>query len=565
VIDEGLVFIGPSPRVIAAMGSKMRAKLIALEAGVPVVPGYMRRSARRDHVLLARARIGYPLLLKASAGGGGKGMRVVRRAEDLHDGLQAARREARGAFGDDTLVLERYLERPRHIEIQILGDRHGNLVHLFERECSIQRRYQKIIEEAPSVALDDALREKMGQAASRWAAPSATTAPGTVEFILDERGAFYFLEVNTRLQVEHPVTEEITGVDLVRAQILVAEGHPLALTQATLRREGAALECRLYAEDPAAGFLPSTGRLVDWHVPAQEGLRVEAGVEAGQEVSIHYDPMIAKIITRGADRAEATRRMIRALRGLSVHGVQTNRQFLIDVLSHPAWSAGQLHTHFLEEHRDARFGAPPGDALRRRAAAAATAAAWLRRRDQRALLPSVSPGFRNNLYRAPQVDFTIGDEALSVSYTALGGDRLRLRPGGDGDAEVWALRGWEGGALCWREESTGIQRRARLVESRNHWYYQDIDGAVSLREAPRFVEPGAAAVEGACVAPMPGKVVLIRVTAGQQVEPGEVLVILEAMKMEHPVQAPRAGQVRAVLVEPGQQVEVDAPLITLDD
>ena len=353
VADAGRVFIGPTPDAIRAMGSKKEAKALVAKAGVPVVPGY--DGADQDPaVLAAKAKeIGFPVLLKASAGGGGKGMKRVDEAGQLEAAIESAKREAMSSFGDDVLLVEKYVERPRHVEIQIFGDAHGNVVHLFERECSIQRRHQKVLEESPSPALDEALRAKMGEAAVEAGKAIGYRNAGTVEFILGQDGSFYFLEVNTRLQVEHPVTEGVTGLDLVREQLRVAEGHPLSFTQGSLEMRGAALEARVYAEDPAGGFLPQSGPVIDWHLPELEGVRVDAGVESGSEVGIHYDPMLAKIITVGADRVEATRRMRRALRALSVQGLTTNRAFLLKVLEHPAYLEGAIHTHFIEEHAEA--------------------------------------------------------------------------------------------------------------------------------------------------------------------------------------------------------------------
>jgi 3-methylcrotonyl-CoA carboxylase alpha subunit len=561
VLDAGLTWVGPHPEAIAQMGSKMRAKMIALEAGVPVVPGYSG-DEQSEEVLLARAEmIGYPLLIKASAGGGGKGMRVVRDAAHLRERLAAARREAISGFGDGALVLERYLERPRHVEFQILGDKHGNLLHLHERECSIQRRYQKIIEEAPSVALSPELRSKMGAAAVQMGRALGYDNAGTVEFILDDRGAFYFLEVNTRLQVEHPITEEITGVDLVRQQLRVAQGYALDMDQDKIPRRGAAVECRLYAEDTAAGFLPSTGRMSAWSVPQIEGLRVDTGVQAGGEVSVHYDPMLAKLITWAPTRAEATQKMIGALKRTRVHGVRTNRQFLIDTLSHPRYEAGDLHTHFVQEHMQAAMQASPSEALLRRAAQAAVVAGWLERQRRRAHLPQVASGFRNNFYEAPRVSMVHGDRRLEVGYRALGAGRVSLLL--DGQEEVWTGCSWQGGQLMWTEQATGLRRRAWLEADGGRWYYQGLDGEVGLKQEPRFQEPGAELPQGACAAPMPGKVLELRVEPGHPVEAGQVLLILEAMKMEHPVQAPQAGVIQEVLVQVGQQVEVDTPLVVL--
>ncbi|MBI3158304.1 MAG: acetyl-CoA carboxylase biotin carboxylase subunit [Chloroflexi bacterium] len=350
VEDAGLVFIGPPADAIARMGDKAAARALMEQNGVPVVPG---AQALPDDSALAKAAraIGYPVLVKAAAGGGGKGMRVVHKPGDLAESAAAARREALHAFGDDRLILEKYLAHSRHIEFQILADRHGNTLHLFERECSIQRRHQKVIEETPSPLLDDALRRAMGAAAVAAARAVDYTNAGTVEFIVDpDTRAFYFLEMNTRLQVEHPITEAVTGLDLARWQIRIAAGEPLPFTQDNLHQRGHAIECRLYAEDPASGFLPAAGRLLHFQPPSGPGVRVDSGVQTGSEVGVHYDPLLAKLIVHAEDRPAALQRMQTALAETIALGLATNREFLQDVLAHPVFIAGQAATRFIEDH-----------------------------------------------------------------------------------------------------------------------------------------------------------------------------------------------------------------------
>ncbi|MHC5113054.1 MAG: acetyl-CoA carboxylase biotin carboxylase subunit [Planctomycetota bacterium] len=363
--DAGVTFIGPTPEAIRSMGDKVVAKALMREAGVPVVPGAeLDPDADAEAIAAAADDVGYPLLVKAAAGGGGKGMRVVESAGALADAMASAQREAQAAFGDPRVFLERYVPRARHVEFQIFGDTHGHSVHLFERECSVQRRHQKIIEEAPSPALTPELRERMGAAAVDAARAIGYVNAGTVEFMLDDDGAFYFLEVNTRLQVEHPVTELTIHEDLVRAQILVASGAPLPFTGLT--QQGHAVECRIYAEDAERDFMPSTGVIEQYLPPMGPGVRVDSGVAAGSEVTVHYDPMLAKLITWGADRDEALARMVHALDRYVVVGVTTNIPFLREVLEHEAFRAGALHTHFLDEHGlpAARDGDdPPVEAL----------------------------------------------------------------------------------------------------------------------------------------------------------------------------------------------------------
>jgi acetyl/propionyl-CoA carboxylase alpha subunit len=347
VREAGLVFIGPMGEAIRKMGSKIRARAIMQLAGVPIVPGY--EGGIDADFGEAAGTIGYPLLLKAAAGGGGKGMRIVREPQDLSDALESAQREAEKAFGDPTIFLEKYVEHARHIEFQIFGDAHGNVVHLFERECSTQRRHQKIIEETPSPLLDDELRQRMGEAAVTAAQAVAYHNAGTIEFIADpQTREFYFLEMNTRLQVEHPITEMVTGLDLVKLQIKVALGEPLPFNQSQITARGHAIECRVYAEDTANGFLPAVGSVLLAKFPSMPGVRVDAGIETGDEVSIHYDPMIAKIIAYGQDRADAIHKLDVALRNIVILGVTTNVRFLRDVLAHPAFQRGEVTTNFIE-------------------------------------------------------------------------------------------------------------------------------------------------------------------------------------------------------------------------
>ena len=573
-LKAGLRFIGPPPEAIAAMGSKIEAKARALAAGVPIVPGASGDDQDTD-ALAARARaLGFPLLLKASAGGGGRGMRIVRADLGLEDAIEAARREALGAFGDGALMIERYIERPRHIEIQILGDAHGKVVHLFERECSIQRRHQKIIEETPSPALDARLRARMGEAAVALGRAIGYQSAGTVEFILGADGGFYFLEVNTRLQVEHPITEAITGLDLVEWQLRIAMGEPIPFDQSDLKAQGAAVECRIYAEDPDAGFLPATGRLVDWHLPDDmPGLRLDSGVEAGLQIPVHYDPMLAKLIAHGADRQEAHRRMIRALRRFSILGPTTNRAFLLRVLQHPAYQAGDLSTHFIDDHL-AEPAPAPGEPLLR-AAIIATLAGWADRRQRRDLLPGVEVGFRNNPFMDQSDSWRVGGRTLHVRYRNLGDGNLRLVASADDDPadttdagappEPTRARvvGWQAPTLT--VELDGVIQAHRVFVEGGRCFIHDIDGAWALDAVPRFPEPGAEAVAGGCTAPMPGRVIRVAVQTGDAVAAGDVLVILEAMKMEHPVCAPRDGQIAQVLVEAGDQVEVDAVLVVIGD
>ena len=562
--EAGIVFIGPSPLVIGILGSKREAKLRAQHAGVPIVPGY-NGEHQEVSTLAARGReVGFPLLVKASAGGGGKGMRIVREAGELVAALEGAKREAAGAFGDDTLILERYIERPRHVEIQILGDHHGGLVHLWERECSIQRRHQKVIEEAPSTALDDARRSAMGAAGVAVGRAVGYTNAGTVEFIVAPDGAFYFLEVNTRLQVEHPVTEAITGLDLVREQIRVARGEALSFVAAPPIR-GHAIEVRLYAEDADAGYLPTTGRIVDWRLPAEPGaagyagVRVDAGVRAGTEVGIHYDPMLAKVIAHAPSRTEAALLLRRALERGVVAGVTTNRRFLARILAHPGFLAGELDTHFLDRHAEARRTPAPSDAELATAAIAATLAGIAERRGAPQPLPGVLPGGRNVRSADEHVAFTCGERTLDVRYRHLAADRLAVTALG-ATREV-RLVATEPDLVF--EDGAGHRRRQRVTRLGARWQVSSAAFELVLTEHPRFPDASAETVAGGCTAPMPGKVVKVLVAEGDAVIAGQTLLVLEAMKMEHTVRSPVDGTLSRLAVASGDQVDTGALLAVI--
>jgi propionyl-CoA carboxylase alpha chain len=459
----GLTFIGPPADAIRAMGSKIEAKRLMASAGVPTIPG-TTAAGLSDAQLVEHARvIGFPILVKASAGGGGKGMRIVRDEAGLASAVAAARREAARAFGDDALLLERYIDTPRHIEIQVFGDHHGQVIHLGERECSIQRRHQKVIEEAPSVAVDAALREQMGAAAVAATRAIGYVGAGTVEFVLDPAGAFYFLEVNTRLQVEHPVTELVTGLDLVEWQVRVARGEPLPWSQADFRFSGHAIEARLYAEDAGNDFLPATGTVRLWAPPAIPGVRYDSGVEAGSVIGIDYDPMLAKVIAHGATRAEAVGRLSRALRGLGIAGLTTNRDFLVQVLEHPAFAAGALDTHFIERHLPAAARAiPRNPEVDRTHAIVAAVAAHDRRRDGGSPVPpSLPSGWRNNRWRPQQVRYRIEGEEYLVEYVAAGDGSFSFTAGGQ-DAVVRRLSREPDASTV---EIDGLRREYQLVHA----------------------------------------------------------------------------------------------------
>ncbi|MEK7831194.1 MAG: biotin carboxylase N-terminal domain-containing protein, partial [Acidobacteriota bacterium] len=549
----GIVFIGPQPAAIRKMGLKSPARKLAAAAGCPVVPGYDGED-QNDATLRAEIlKIGFPVLIKASAGGGGKGMRVVRSEAEIAEAIESARREAEKAFGNGALLLEKFIESARHVEVQILGDHHGNLFHLFERDCSLQRRHQKIIEESPSPAVGDELRAKMGEAAVKVGQAIEYSNAGTVEFILttpEKSGVeFYFIEVNTRLQVEHPVTEAVTGLDLVKLQIEIAEGKRLPFAQDDLKTYGHAIEVRLYAEDPANDFLPATGKLHDWRLPeAVAGLRVDAGVETGSEVGIFYDPMLAKLVAHAEDRATAIRKLSYALRQLSVQGVTTNREFLIRLVEHAGFAAGEAHTGFIAEHLDELV---VGENKQLDQVSAIAATLYLQRNWQAAdsLLSQIPPGYRNNPYRANSTRLKVGEQEAEVSWQFAGGKFEVSAMGVNSTAEILAC---ERGAI--RLAIDGVQREFRITEVGDTLYVHSSLGSRTVVRLARHPIPKSASEQGSASSPMPGAVLKILVSEGQQVLAGDALLILEAMKMEQTIRAAADGVVESIKVQTGQVV-----------
>ncbi|HEX5924959.1 MAG TPA: biotin carboxylase N-terminal domain-containing protein [Baekduia sp.] len=519
VVEAGLAWIGPPPEAIELMGDKGAAKDAAASAGVPVVP------AGEDG--------GFPVVVKAVAGGGGKGMRVVRAADELKDATAAAQREALAAFGDDRVIVERYLERPRHIEIQVLADAHGACVHLGERECSLQRRHQKVVEEAPSPVVDAALRARMGEAAVALARACGYVGVGTVEFIAagDDPSEFAFLEMNTRLQVEHPVTELVYGVDLVEQQLRVAAGEPLALEQRSLQPDGHAVEARLYAEDPAAGFLPAVGTVWVYREPDGPGVRVDSGIRAGSVIGTSYDPMLAKVIAHGPDRATALARLDRALASYAIAGVTTNAAFSRALLARDDVRAGEQDTGLLERVLAELAVAPPEDL----AAAAMVAAAG-----------SARPAGPWRRALDGQGEARVGDGRVSVGERswAAAGPRAASAPG-----EVFITL-------------DGVQRRyAVAIGDGAVWVARD--GHHLQARTKRHVRGGAGAAAGSLEAPMPGTVLLVHVADGDTVAEGDVLLVLESMKMELSITAPYAGTVAGLALAPGDRVALKQPLVAV--
>ena len=568
-VTAGLVFIGPPVAAIRAMGSKSAAKALMEAAGVPLVPGYHGDNQEAAFLASKAQRIGWPVLIKASAGGGGKGMRIVRSASEFADALASCKREAANSFGDDRVLIEKYLERPRHIEMQVFGDTHGNVVHLFERDCSVQRRHQKVLEEAPAPGMTPERRAAMGKAAVDAAKAVGYVGAGTVEFIASADGAFHFMEMNTRLQVEHPVTEMITGLDLVEWQLRVAAGEALPLTQEQLAISGHAIEARIYAEDPGKGFLPSTGRLLHLAPPAETlHVRVDTGVEEGDEITPYYDPMIAKLIVHDDTRERACARMLQALAQYRVVGVANNIEFLSRLVACPAFSQADLDTGLIEREQDFLF--PGADEPPREVWLSAALAELLREQAAADLAARLDPdphspwhqrdGWRVNLAVSRRLTFRCGEATKAVGVTYVGAAyQLEV----DGRATLASGEMLSGSQL--RADFGGTRSAATVVVAgeKRHVF---VHGRCFVLAAvdPLFQTGEGGGAEGGLTAPMPGKVIALIAAVGAQVDKGAPLLILEAMKMEHTICAPAAGTVRSFHFAVGEQVSDGAELVDFE-
>ncbi len=554
--DAGLIFVGPAPETIAAMGNKVAAKATMAEAGVPVLPG-MTVTKDADPAEAA-IRVGFPLLVKAAFGGGGRGMRLVADPAELAGAVTRARSEAASAFGDGTVFLERFVTDPRHVEVQIVGDTAGTVIHLFERECSIQRRYQKIVEECPSPAVDGRLRAALAAAAVTAGQAVGYAGAGTVEFVLDRDGSFYFLEMNTRLQVEHPVTEEVTGLDLVELQLRIAEGEPVPLQAREAQIDGHAIEVRLYAEDVPAGFVPATGTLHRFTIPTAPGIRVETGCRDGSVVSPHYDAMLAKVIAHGHTRADAARRLARALMRAEIHGVTTNRDLLVAILREPSFLAGATDTGYLTRHDPAALAAPAAKATATHALAAALAR-QARHRAEAPVLGTLPSGWRN-VFSAPQrVAYTAVGEPYAVAYR-ITGDSVQA------SVNDVSMQATVHAASPDRIdlEIGGTRREYRIHQVGAEVYVDASDGSSALSEVPRFGDPEKVAPAGSLLAPMPGLVLRVLAEVGAVVTAGQPLLVLEAMKMEQTVSAPASGVVAELRAKAGEQVSTGQVLAVLE-
>ena len=569
VADAGIVFVGPPVEAIEIMGAKDRAKAVVGAAGVPLVPGEAPEDQDPATLRAAAGRIGLPLLIKAAAGGGGRGMRVVRELGDFDAALESAKREARAGFGDERMLLERYLDRPRHVEVQVFGDRHGRVLHLFERDCSLQRRHQKVIEEAPAPGLGPELRTTLGAAAVRAAAAVGYTGAGTVEFLLDADGGFHFIEMNTRLQVEHPVTEMITGIDLVEWQLRVAAGEALPLDQDEVGFIGHSIEARLYAEDPAQGFIPSTGRLVHLRLPeAAVELRVETGVGAGDEVTSFYDPMIAKLVAWGPERDTARRRLVRALRELEVAPVATNRDFLAAVLEHPDVMAGRVDIGLLGELQAMPRGGPSGGLPEEGPTLAVLVLLVEREQAVRRQGCPHDPWSRSDGWRLNDVGHqtlrlrTTDGESHAIDAVRTGPGRWRLVARG-AEHDVRASADAEAGVLDVEMGGRRGRLSGRRIGDVLHLFFQGRHHRVAEVD-PLAEAAGREEDEALFVAPMPGRITRCPVDPGAEVAAGTVLIVLEAMKMEHALRAPVAGRLGVLRVREGEQVEEGTVLLDFE-
>jgi propionyl-CoA carboxylase alpha chain len=568
----GIVFIGPNPKAIAAMGDKIESKKAAAKAKVSTVPGHLGVIADEKQAVKIADEIGYPVMIKASAGGGGKGMRIAHSKAEVAEGFARARSEAKSSFGDDRVFIEKFIVDPRHIEIQVLGDKHGNVIYLGERECSIQRRNQKVVEEAPSPLLDAATRKKMGEQAVALAKAVGYDSAGTVEFVAGQDKSFFFLEMNTRLQVEHPVTELVTGIDLVEQMIRVAAGEELSLKQSDVKLSGWAVETRIYAEDPVRNFMPSIGRLVHYRPPAETRaggvtVRNDTGVYEGGEISLYYDPMIAKLVTHAPTRKEAITAQSDALDAFTIEGFRHNISFLSALMQHPRWQAGKLSTAFLTEEFPDGFRplAPEGEIARVLAAVAAAMDHVLGERKRRISGQASGRLVTREHLRAVR----LGDSEIALDIVR-DGETLAVRfVGADGEKPHLLVSGWKPGDPLWTGTIDGrpiaVQARAVLngfdlshrgAEARAYVYTEREAAAARLMPAKKVADSGKAV---RC--PMPGLVVSIAVVEGQEVKAGETLAVVEAMKMENVLRAERDGVVQKIRAKQGDSLAVDAVIL----
>ena len=561
VRQAGITYIGPHTDAIAKMGSKSEAKALMMAHQVPVIPGYNGTQQDITTLIQEGKRIGFPLLIKAVAGGGGKGMRIVQEPQQLSTELEGARREAEAAFGNGDLLLERYFESARHIEFQIFGDQHGNIVHLLERECTIQRRYQKIMEESPSPVLSDQDRSLMSAAALQAAAALKYDNAGTVEFIYIAPEEFYFLEVNTRLQVEHPVTEAITGLDLVEWQLLAAEGAVLPLAQDDITSSGYAIQFRLYAEDAANNFMPSGGPVHLWDQPVLPGVRCDVSVQSGVAVSNYYDPMIAKIIVHGTIRNQALRKMRYTLRNLCCLGLTTNKNLLLGLLQHTDIINGKYDTQFLQHNSPNTIMIHASAKEKKEAAVACLVFDWQIRQKNDSPLTHIPGGWRNNFYQGQKVTYHIDNSTFHFAYRQEGQSIHLLSDKGHQNIRNVMITNNQ-----MTFEWDGTTHKVWLIKTNDQYWVQLASGiALSCNQADRYPIPESETTSSQYLSPMPGQIIAVSVTAGQMIQEGEPLLILSSMKMEHTIHATGGGRVREVLVTTGDQIDRGTLLIQLEN
>jgi propionyl-CoA carboxylase alpha chain len=549
VLKEGLIWVGPNSRVITSMGDKLKAKVLAEKAGVPTLP--MTTDPKKA------GSIGFPVLIKAAAGGGGKGMRIVETKKDLKESILSAQREALSGFGDDRVFIERYVGSSRHIEIQILGDSHGNIIHLGERECSIQRRHQKIIEESPSPRVDPEMRQAMGEAAVNLAKKLKYESAGTVEFLVDDKtGEFWFLEVNTRLQVEHPVTEGVTGKDLVYEQLRIARGEELGYEQGDVEWQGSSIEARLYAEDPSNDFLPATGQLIAYQPDANIEARWDTGVEQGSVIGTDFDPMIAKVISTGKTRTDAANKLALALESLHIGGVITNRDFLVSSLRSEEFHQGLTTSDFIEKVNPQRKIPMVGETLE---LASSVAALWIQglNRNNSRTLSQIPSGWRNSRLPKQKLSFKCLEEEATITYQIRRDGSFDLNEGSIAKIFNWKESGID-------IEIDGQRFFSKVTKNKETVVVHMPWGDAVLEILPRFVLPGSEVQAGGLIAPMPGKVIDLKVKVGSKVKKGDTLVILEAMKMEHQVKAFEDGKVSKLLIRKDDQLENGTLLMVVD-
>ena len=549
VIRNNIIWIGPTPHVIRVMGDKIKAKELAIKAKVPTL--------EKAESIKDSKQLGFPLLIKAAAGGGGKGMRIVNNKNELKDAIAAAKREAKTGFDDERVFIEKYIKKSRHIEIQILGDQHGNVIHLGERECSIQRRHQKIIEESPSPKLDDELREQIGNAAVKLAKKIKYQSAGTVEFILDENtNEFWFLEVNTRLQVEHPVTEEVTGVDLVRAQINIAKNEYLELKQKDVEFNGHAVEVRLYAENPNNDFLPETGKIVCYEPYKNKSIRWDSGVQKGYEVGTNFDPMLSKVISWAPNRTDACLQLATALEKSCIGGVKTNKDFLVECIRHPEFLAGNTTSDFIEIQSPNRKKVLNDHDKNNLMIAGAL---WISQTNikNKNKLRFIKHSWTNGRLPHQNISFQFENEVHQIKYSYINKESVSIL---EKNVEIISFDNEMLECVI-----DGIRSQYQIYRDEDRLFVFDSFNDIQLKVLPRFVDPSTSSIEGGLLAPMPGKISEVLIKKDQKVKAGQSLMIIEAMKMEQTIKSPNAGKISKIMVKKGQQVENGESLLVIDE